>query len=368
MAHELYSANGRYAYSGRLSAWHNLGQVTGTYQKWDEIAENGGLDFAVEKRCLHLDTLGGDSIYAVFRTDTGACLGSVGEGYEVIQHQTMMSIADVLTGDSEGRYWETAGVLGAGQVVWGLVAIQRPIQVGESDLHKNYMLFSTSHDGSRAFEVALVNERVVCANTLRIASNEGMRQALKVYHTQSAGKKLDGAEQALLAATNELKKLEDRYNFLATRMATADNLPNILQEILDPKKADRKSKGATQLENRINAILDKFEYQDGGMFPEQRGTLYNLLNAVTEVVDHGGDGDRSKYATFGAGDRMKSSALAVITKYAEAAPAKTASTPKFLLEKIAEGAVRQGPGIRFAEQPANDAAGENILSAIVAAS
>lgn len=65
-------------------------------------------------------------------------------------------------------------------------------------------------------------------------------------------------------------------------------------------------------------MLELYEQNDGNRFKEQRGTAYNLLNAVTQFVDHErstrGNGvavdvKRSESALFGSGEDLKTDAL-----------------------------------------------------------
>ena len=117
-------------YIGRASAWHNLGTVTGRYMSWKEILEIGGLDFDIFKSQLR-DGLGRPvEAWGVFRwnsadklagrRDAAAYLGVVGESYTPINHAKGFEMIDALVASKDGAHYETAGVLGKGEVVWGL--------------------------------------------------------------------------------------------------------------------------------------------------------------------------------------------------------------------------------------------------------
>ena len=62
-----------------------------------------------------------------------------------------------------------------------------------------------------------------------------------------------------------------------------------MKTVLDrlfPGKKDENGKSSTRNDNILADVLRCYESNDRNQFPEQRGTAYNLLNAVTEYTDH----------------------------------------------------------------------------------
>lgn len=301
MAHEIN------AYYGRLSAWHNLGTVIGDYMTIDDLLENTDLNYEVKKFQLEFQGNPIDA-YGTFRMDTGEFLSTVGESYEVMQHTTGFKILDSLVGNGVTKF-ETAGALGRGERVWGLAKLDTDMLIGGDDKIENYLLFSTSHDGSLAFEFRLTTIRVVCANTLRAAKSQGM-SSFKVYHTKNAAQNMDNALAAMSATRHEIKTIEEKLNFLNNRIMTQDAMDDIFKVLFktDSKKSQR---GETRLENTLDEILNLYENNDRNTFPNQRGTAYNLLNAIVEYADFGKP-NNLKYGTIGAGAKLKESAFELI--------------------------------------------------------
>lgn len=326
MAHNLNmftAASGvaKYGYIGRQSAWHNLGTVTGTFLTWADVCAHG-LDYGVTKEQLEFQGKPVEA-WGTFRDDNGVFLGPVGDDYTVIDHRTGFGMVDALIGSADGAHYETAGVLGAGETVWGLADLGLSMHVGE-DLHKAFLLFSTSHDGSMSYTFRTCDTRVVCNNTLNIALGEKTASKFKIRHTKNSGDEVIDAHEALNGLAADVRTVEQKLNFLANRKVTRESLDTIFDRLFPKRKqADGAPVNTTRRDNILAEILKCYESNDRDAFPEQRGTSYNLLNAITEYTDHSRStqgGRRAESAMFGSGDRLKSQALEVILETAGGMP------------------------------------------------
>ncbi len=320
MAHNINT------FIGRQAGWHKLGTVTGNYLTWKQILEHGGLDFAVIKNQLEYMGVAIDA-WGTFRSDNGVFLGTVGEDYTPINHAQGFELIDALVGSVDGAHYETAGVLGKGETVWGLADLNQRIKIGGSDDMNVFLLFSTSHDGTRSYNFRIVMERVVCQNTLDIALGEKTKASFTVRHTSGAQKKIADCHAVLANMGNDIKRVEDKLNFLAQRKLTREAMVTIMDRLFPKRvKADGDTPvNSTRRDNIIGDILKVYELNDGNAFPEQRGTAYNLLNAITNYTDHerstqNGDLGRAESAMFGSGNRLKTQALEVIYQTADGMP------------------------------------------------
>ena len=326
-----------YSYVGRQAAWHALGTVTGNYMTWADVQQSGGLDYAVFKSQLH-DGLGRPvDAWGTFRwnradklagnPDAAVFLGVVGEDYQVIQHADGFRMIDALVGSVDGAHYETAGALGNGERVWGLADLNLAVCVGQ-DKQQGYLLFCTGHDGSLSHQYRICLTRVVCQNTLSAALSERTRAKLTIRHTKNAKDKLDGVHEALASLRGDLLSVEEKLNFLADRRVTRESLAAILERLFPKPKSDDGSEkeSSTRRNNVLADILAMYESNDNNAFPEQRGTAYNLLNAITEYTDHtrssrGANGNgRAESAMFGSGERLKAQAVDVIVEAANGMP------------------------------------------------
>ena len=346
-------------YIGRQSAWHKLGTVTGKYQTTDELLGDPGFQYIVFKSQLR-DGLGRlVDAWGTFRwnlrdkiagnKDAAEFLGTVGQDYAIMQHDEGFKTIDAVMRTADGAHYETAGVLGKGERVWALADLGFAVKVGD-DVQNGYLLFSTGHDGSMSHSYRLC-PRVVCQNTLGAALSEKTKAALTIRHTKNAQSRLVDARFALASMGDDVVRVEDRLNFLAGRKMNREALTSIMDRLFPKQKTDAgEDRKTTRRENIISDILKLYEVNDGNAFPEQRGTSYALLNAITNFADHsrGGDDSRAESAMFGSGDSLKSKAFEVIlesSKHLDEVPRKLVfsagdrSTGSSLLDSIAHATV-----------------------------
>jgi phage/plasmid-like protein (TIGR03299 family) len=327
MAHNVNS------YIGRQAAWHKLGPVTGSYMTWEDIQSHGGLNFLPVKQQLFDG--GGQPVAAwgVFRPDTNAFLGAVGEQYTIINHAEGFRMIDAVIGQQNGAHYETAGALGAGEVVWGLADLNITIEVGTSgDISKTYLLFATSHNGSFSHLYRTTFTRVVCQNTLNAALSSKATSLFRVRHTRGAQNKLEQAHAALEVIGAETKTVEEKLNLLAARRMTRETSVEILDRLFPSRKGeDGKPVDSSRRTNILADVLKCYESNDRNAFPEQRGTAYNMLNAITEYTDHHRstrDADKGESAMFGSGDRLKTNALELLLEVSGSLP--TVATRQYI--------------------------------------
>jgi phage/plasmid-like protein (TIGR03299 family) len=336
--HDLAQRNGKYqmfTVGDRDAAWHKLGQRTPNAVTWREAVKLADLDWSVVKKQLYARNPLGKvvdlPVYGTFRTDDGAFLGTVGDGYEIIQNIDQFTFVDAFLEAANGAHYESAGALGNGERIWTLARIpEADYTIDGGDEHKAYIMVANSHDGSLAYQMKLVDTRVVCWNTLQVAIREN-GAAFKVRHTASAKARMDAALQVMKTVKLEAIGLKEKMQRLADVKLTRESVTSILDRLF-PKPKDEKA-NQTRRDNTLADVLSLYEKNDANAFPSVKGTGYNLLNAVTEYTDHlrtaRGNGSkpeqvaiaRAESALFGSGDKLKSQALEVILE--AATPAST---------------------------------------------
>src|SRR5271154_1490613 len=330
MAHNLMTRAGKtamFCVGDRDAAWHRLGQRTPNAVTWAEAIRLADLDWTVVKKQLYFRNALGHvteaaNHMATTRSDDGAFLGIVGDGYQLIQNAEAFTFCDDLLAQADGAKYESAGGLGNGEQIWVMARIpEADFTIDGGDEHKAYLLVSTSHDGSQSLIMKLVDERVVCANTLAIAMSE-RGTSFRVKHTASAKARMEYALQQLSRVKDTAVSLKTKMLRLAETKLTRESSAAILERLF-PVSAD-KTVSTTRRENIVQEVLNCYAHNDADAYPSIKGTAYNLLNAVTEYTDHirtaRGNGSepakmavaRSESALFGSGAAFKTQALQVI--------------------------------------------------------
>lgn len=341
--------SGKDTYAGRLGAWHELGAVIGKFATYAEIEVAAKADFEVFKSQLRDGLNRPINAYGTFRWNRsdreagnkeGAIfLGTVGKDYGVIQHSTGGNLLDGLVGAIGGAHYETMGVLDFGRVVWIQVDPDISIRVG-NDVSDVLLTFVTSHDGSKMAEVYETIYRAVCRNTLRAGRLKKLAAILRIPHTKNANRRIASWGAELAEIQSEALTMQEKLNYLAKRRVTRGSLETIMSKLFPVKasESDKPAESSTRRDNVLAEILARFESNDSQAYPEQAGTPYALLNAITGWVDHDrstritdGDGssarNRAESATFGTGDALKSRALDLILAESESLPSIAQSIP-----------------------------------------
>jgi phage/plasmid-like protein (TIGR03299 family) len=312
---------------GRRAAWHDLGIVTGEHFTWGELCASGMMNFGVEKRQLQSPSGKPVSSWGTFRTDNDEFLGNVGEDYPILHHSRGFEGIDYLIATQGGAHYETAGVLGVGEVVWGLADLALTLEVVPGDRHETYLLFSTSYNCTRSYEFRITRRRVVCENTLNFALASAAEAKLRIRHTKNAERRIVDMNEVIQDIRVQGASVKETLQQLAQRTTTRDTVESIFDRLYPKTKGDDGAEYSSAVRNNtLREILARFEGNDNNAFPDVRGTAYNLLNAITEYTDHARTaraGSRAESAMFGSGDRLKTKALDVITHFAQSMPAKS---------------------------------------------
>lgn len=278
-------------YSLKELPWHGLGTIVEEAKTPSEILEIANMDYRVELAPLYASFIpngavtcekdlitgeykgyyrsGNESIpysikkkgeliktnYATYRTDTLDILGVVGSRYECVQNDVAIDfIFNVLHNqdiiNKNNIIIETAGVLGKGERIF--VTAKLPDFIIAKDLINNYILFTTTHDGSGSITACFTDIRVVCNNTLNMALSSCTNK-MTFKHTRNVNKRL-----------NEGSNL----------MRNAIIYKNTLVETLEPlSKIEVKERDA------IEFIQDLFLNEEQANYVKSKGSFFNINNS-----------------------------------------------------------------------------------------
>ena len=350
----LNKANGKVSIMSVLETpWHGLGVVIDRAATSAEALQFANLaGWKLEKVPMYAQIPGEETKwvltdkFGVVRRDTNDYLGCVSKMYHVVPNEDAFSFMDAVI--EGGARYETAGALGKGERVWMLAQMPKHLVIG-SDEVKNYILFTTAHDGSQAIHVYPTNVRTVCQNTYRMAER-GREGGLALRHTSGVGAKIKMAQRALGLAFRQIDEFEvDAKRLAAASIDPVEYFSGCLDDIVAVTVAGQRvteasirgkgvlgaivalqEQGARAtaevryeqvLEKRrevLSDILNRYESERNGGNPAIAGSAWAAWNSVTEYADYGlryaGDvrqkaESRFESAVSGRSDAIKQSAF-----------------------------------------------------------
>lgn len=370
MAHELTITNGaaEMAFSGE-TPWHNLGQKLtkgATLQDWTIQA---GMNWTAETAPVQFEHNGimraVESQKVIYRSDTGAPLSVMGDGYKLVQPRECLSFFQSLLDGGDFRM-ETAGTMNGGRRFWALARNGHKGDVVKGDKSHLYLMLATSLDGTTPTIASFTAVRVVCANTMAMAMRGLDGSAVRVSHRSKFDHETVKARLGLAGVTWEAYMNQMRG--LAEKAISLGEARDVLRPIFGQPVSSRRTaatieaaataadaailaaKGSSAAGVDLAALLagshvpkgdDAADARDdlarilaGGDLREQKsvarilalyagegrgadhpgvkGTAWGLLNACTEHIDHEQGRTRDaglSSAWFGKGADLKSQTL-----------------------------------------------------------
>ena len=315
-------------------AWHNLGTVLDFAPDGYTALKSSGLIWENEQWPLQaivtresLDDEGNivnetvlvpiKSRVANLRSDNNGELGIVGNVYRPCQNVEAFKFVDDLVEEETIKY-ESAGSLKGGRTVWLLARMPKVVKVTENDELNQYILFTNSHDGSKAIRVLPTSVRVVCQNTLNLAIGRNRRSdegCLTIPHRGDLTKKLAAAREVLGVANKQFDRFTDTARILASAPFARHLQEQLVKELIPDVPVGMNNTRRENARERMMGLMTDTPQQVDGI----SGTAWAAFNAVTQYVDHvaprSGRGETSRAENrmssviFGSGARFKVRAL-----------------------------------------------------------
>lgn len=285
MAHELYidgTGKASMAYVGD-APWHSLGSKLTEGAPLEVWAREAGLNFIVNAADVQFETPDGNKVYdsrrVLYRNDTNAPLAVVGSKYKVVQPMEVLEFFRNLTVE-HGWSLETAGVLFNGAKYWALARTGQEVRIMGQDLLQDYVLLATACDGTLRTVAKRTSVRVVCNNTLTLASMTDRQLAIKISHASNFDA---AAVQAKMGLVDSWSEFSDNVLALAQRRVSNREAVEFVVGLFGDTTKPLDAQPAIQT---IAKVLQLFDGQGRGSdLSSSKGTAFGLLNAVTEYVD-----------------------------------------------------------------------------------
>ncbi len=298
------------AYQGQ-TPWHGLGNPLTEKQAIEVWLREAGMDWQIESSPVHYLTANSAMVYpdakVLYRSDTGDALSVVSNRYQEVQPREVLEFYRDLV-DLGGFELETAGVLKGGKKLWALARTGEETLLKGNDLVQGYLLLATACDGTLATTAQFTSVRVVCNNTLQLATADN-NGAIKVPHSTKFD--ADKVKQQLGIGVNHWQRFIGDIRKLADRPVHPFEARRFFVEVLgDPELPFHRQPNLKVL----NHVFGLYAGEGmGSRLPAANDTAWGMLNAVTQYVDHSrrarSADNRLDSAWFGIGAAIKEKAL-----------------------------------------------------------
>ena len=321
MAHELAVTAGRHAmaYVGQ-KPWHGLGQELTPGASIETWIEEAGMNWDLESvPVMYYDPKSRQHAFRknqqiLLRSDTREDLSQVSTSYKIVQPKEVLEFYRDLT-EAAGFELETAGVLFNGQKYWALAKMPAELTLPGEDKIGAYLLLATSCDASMATTAQFTTVRVVCNNTLQMSLSKRSR-GVRVPHNRNFD--ADQVKKDL----GLWQEQWDAFSNFADSAAQKKLSNSQAVEWLVKVYGDINLSIVEQTDATARKVQSIFGLWNGdGMgsgLESSQGTLWGLLNAVTEDTDHSGGyrstDSRLDNSWFGSGRGVKERAVEAAQK------------------------------------------------------
>ncbi len=339
MSHELDFSTGEaaMAYVGH-TPWHGLGfnlEKGASIEDWSKAARmeweifRAPVKFDVVNDLADVDELTKTLIYpdkhVLYRSDTNSPLSVVSPSYNIVQPQEVLEFYRDLVGTADMQL-ETAGVLFGGRRFWCLANTGRMVDLAGKkvdgknipDTVKGYLLLTTSCDGTLATTAQFTSVRVVCNNTLSVATKDNNTR-IRVPHNRVW--KPSEVKEQLGFVDEGWNKFSEQLQLLSSSTAPRDQAVEYLVKLFGEEGVATEDQSPAVAQKCAN-IWSLFAGEGmGSDYTSSDGTWFGLMNAITETMDyhtsHRTTDSRLNNSWYGAGNALKTKAFELALEYAE---------------------------------------------------
>lgn len=270
--------------------------------KMPHVGLNAGSDYDVDKEGNSFLYGGAQyrevpNAFATYRSDINYPLGIVKDRYEPVQNIEAFEFFDGAIGKDKA-IWQTAGCFGMGERIFVSAKLPYGITVNGDEVD-NYLVFTTSHDGSSGVKILFTPIRVVCQNTLN-AAIKGAENYVSFRHTQSVHDNIDIAADILGISKQMAIETQEAYNEMARIRINDTQAQNYFGDLILSKTEQEalrdngysvfnlitRNYNAMEAANisakKTNTIAEMYNYYQSGIGQREiLGTAWGVYNAVT---------------------------------------------------------------------------------------
>lgn len=215
--------------------------------------------------------------------------------YEAVQNSNLFANFDGFLQSGQVRI-KSIGEMKQGRVLYAQAQIvgKEQFSVGGDgqDKVEPYIVCYNSHDGSKAFGVNQNSVRIVCQNTLMMATSKGRGEIMRLFHRKGINDKVVNIIEVLDSLTKEWNDQMDLAAKLRDFKLNAVALEKYVRQFMGVKLGDD-LKGKTK--SKFDAIMNA-SLTSAGNSPTDIN-LWSAYNGVTNILTHvGGKPENRAYS------------------------------------------------------------------------
>jgi len=296
MAHELdttATGEARMAYNqNNGTPWHRLGQAHLGYMTAQEVMEKTFCDFEVVKRKVFVQDsgVGADATMkevpgsmATVRTDTEDVLGIVGDNYNVLQNRDAFKFFDPIVDRKEAIY-DSAGVLRGGRTIWLSAKLPDSVVLPGDDVIDMYLMFANSHDATSAVRAMFTPVRVVCQNTLNMATYTGCRE-VRIRHDSSLEDNLREATAIMGLYRQSMRDTMPTYRQMMEKSMNLKAFQAYTRMLWAEPVEAASTRAQNNFDRREVKLVEAYNRECERGF-KTAGTVWSGYQAITDYIDH----------------------------------------------------------------------------------
>ena len=249
--------------------------------------------------------------------DTHKLMAVGGAGYTIIQPREVAAFAEDL--HDQNVQVDTAGALGDGERIWMLLHTPdykfEPIK---GDEHRMFTLITNAYDLSAALEARYTDIRVVCENTVNMAT-QGNPAVIKLRHTVNVKSRMNMAAEIFKGYQRSTKDYQECMKLLAKHPINDNMIAEFERSMFGDLDKAEEGRSRSILANKLTKFEELLVTGKGTEIKGVVGSAYGLFNAYTEWADHfstvkgnkqaDGTQDRTNAILFGQAAKDKQTAL-----------------------------------------------------------
>ena len=250
-------------------------------------------------------------------SDTKKIMAVGGSGYTIIQPSEVANFAEDL--HEQQVQCETAGALGDGQRIWMLLhAPDYKFEPIKGDEHRMFTLITNAYDLSAALEARYTDIRVVCENTVNMAT-QGNPAVIKLRHTVNVKSRMNMAAEIFKGYQRSTKDYQECMKLLAKHPINDNMIAEFERSMFGDLDKAEEGRSRSILANKLTKFEELLVTGKGTEIKGVVGSAYGLFNAYTEWADHfstvkgnkqaDGTQDRTNAILFGQAAKDKQTAL-----------------------------------------------------------